>query len=132
MDADGAAVELFGIQDLMDRLFQFNLCCERFAKFEGIDLPKFAKALGRVDLIDRKILALQSPQWDSHPASLLGVVMNSRRLAFFPAYGHHFEAVVLIYKIAGVKFRAPMEIFLDRTELDRVFQEKRMDRVADE
>src|SRR6188768_2515956 len=106
MDADGAAVKLFGIHDLMNRFLQFNLCCERFAKFKRIGLPKFAKALELVDLIDRKILPLQSPQWDSHPASLLGVVMNSRRLAFFPAYGHHFEAVVLIYKIAGVKFRA--------------------------
>ena len=48
------------------------------------------------------------------------MVMHPRRLARFPADGHHLKTVILVYKVTCVASRAPEQILIDRANVDRV------------
>ena len=92
--ADSAAGKR--VQDLVDRLLEFDLSCKTIRKFKGIGFAQLAEAGGFIDSFNSEILTFEPPYGNRHPAALVAMVMNPRGLTGLPTNGHHLETGILV------------------------------------
>lgn len=127
---DGALVEFRKIQDLMDRFFELDLGGQTIRKLEAVGFLQLTEISFLVLFDDAEILPAQTADRDRHPAHLIGVIVNARRLPALPAQNHQLEPLVLVEQISGVKFIAPEKIGRDRIDIDGIFGQKLINIIA--
>jgi hypothetical protein len=130
MQADGAAPEFGQIENLVNRLFEFDFRCQTIGKVELVGFDELAVTFRFVDLDGAKILPAQFADRNRHPAPLFGMIVNARNLPAFPADRHQLEPRVLVDQIARVTAFAPEKIRRDRIDVDLIFAQKPVNIVA--
>jgi len=120
MNTDSTLTKFLQVQDLVDRLFEFDLGRKTIAKLERIGLSKFTVIIRLIQSFDRKVLPFQSPDRHRHPTLLIGVIMYLRLLSALPADGQQLKPIVSVDQISRVMVAAPVKVPRDRIDIDRV------------
>src|SRR5690349_6251582 len=108
----------------MYRLFQLHLRGDAIGELECVRFTQLTKTLRLVDRLYREILTSQAADRHGHPAFLIGMVVNTRDLTFFPADHHQLEAVILMNEVPRVTAVAPKEEPIKRCRVDGILAEK--------
>jgi hypothetical protein len=119
VEADGALVELAGVENTMYRLEGIDGAGMRGVHLDGVGGLDRALAKGKILVKHAKILDQQTADGDGHPTILVFVVVHGAGLADLPADGEQLIDRSFIDQVAGVVLAIPGEIGSEGFGMDR-------------
>lgn len=91
VDTDSALIELWKIEDLMDRFEGINVGGVRGIHIVDVGRLEMTGAEVRIFVRDVEILDAQTSDGSRHPTILIAMIVDPARLTNLPADGHTFE-----------------------------------------
>src|SRR5712692_4567360 len=120
MQAHGALIEIGEIQNLMDGRFGVYFGGKEFVNVNGARRFEPAVSSSLVLLEHTKILHSKLAERNCHPAVLIVVIVNLRRLSHLPADRNQLEQAVLEDEISRVMVLAEMKVEPERGRVNHV------------
>jgi len=130
MQADSAMVELAGIHNAMHGIGRVNRAWMRNVHLDGIERSKPAGSAREILMNQMKILHLQAPQRNRHPAVLVPMIVHRTGLANFPADRHQLVKRSAIDQVAGVMLAIPVKVRGERVLIYRRILQKTPNRLS--